>query len=459
MKHDIIIVIYSIFTLLILFLINVIPLSDLGWSLVYVVSAIVSSYTIWKSTKGKLSIFFFYVLTYHLFIGGRFFSFFLNPSFEIFRSTYWFVYDLTDSDKTGLMNYVLGFLFFLVLGYLICNRKDRGVKFELKLSPRGKYQVKKTLHALFYIIAPYILWTSIKGFLSVLSNGYGANLLFDSEYDIGYVQKFANLLLIAFTGMAMAYGDKKLIILFFSLFIIKGVITVLGGSRGTLGAVIFMALWAYSIFKPINLKKLFIYGGIASLILLLLFSISVRSKADDFSSLSLFDSISAFIYMNGISLMVFDASTKVSDYPILPYFQTFITGANFIYSLFTGTHLESQDVTFQSYMCYKLSPELFNQGLGLGWTTNGDLYLFSGRIFIVYCFMSFLLGGIFCIIDQWSRKSRFFLYFAASMAPALFLMARGSLSALFPQIPYSYLFFLVVRWMARKFVKVSRISQ
>lgn len=458
MMKDVHIIWYGFYALFALCIANFFNFSDTGWSLLYVVSAFVSSYVVWCSTKGKLSIFFFYIITYHFFIGGRFFSHLFNPKLEVFHSTYWYLYDLKPIDKTILMNYVLGFLFFCVIGYLITNRKDHKVRFEPKLSIIEQSKISKFLNGALYIISPYVLLISFQGFMTALSQGYGVNMMFDSEYNIGYVQKFANLLLIAFTGMAMAYGDRKLIIKYFVVYIIKGLFTVLGGSRGTLGSVIFMALWAYSFYRPVNFKKLSIYAGLGVVALLLLFSVSVRSKADGFSSLSFIDSATAFLYTNGISLMVFDASTKVYDYPLLPYFQTFITGANFIYSLFSGVHLDSQDVTFQSYMCYQLSPDLFNQGLGLGWTTNSDLYLFSGRLFPVYCLLSYILGAVFCFIDQWSRKSRFFLYFAASMAPALFLMARGSLAALFPQIPYSYLFFFLVKWIALKFNYKNRVN-
>ena len=449
MKNDTLIVSYAIIGILILLIGNLFTLTDTWWSILYILFALLSSSAIWIARKKTLSIFFFFILSYDLFIGGRFFAHALNPSLDVFSSTVWYEYELKDADKIFLMNYILGFLFFCVLGFLIYNRKERKVRFEPRLSVITKEKINSLLNIFFYILVPYILVTSVQGLLLVMSRGYGTNLLFETDYEVNFVQKFANLLLIAFTGMAMAWGDKKLIKRYFILYIIKGIFNILCGSRGMLGAVIFMSLWAYSFYRPINFKKLFLYSGVAVVAMLLLFSVSVRGRAEELESLSLWESFTAFIYTNGISLMVFDASTKVTGYPALPYFQTLIVGANFIYTLFTGVHLDAQDVTFQGYLCNELNSGLFNQGLGLGWTTNGDLYLFSGRIFVVYCILSMLLGCIFCIIDQWSRKSKFFLYFAASMAPALFLMARGSLSALFPQIFYSYLFFFLVKWLAR----------
>ena len=147
--------------------------------------------------------------------------------------------------------------------------------------------------------------------------------------------------------------------------------------------------------------------------------------------------------------MIFGVSMTVSNYPVLPYFQTFITGANVLYSLLWGVTVSPETLSFQGHLCNTLNSSLFYSGAGLGWTVNGDLFLFSGRNIFVYSIFAYLLGRFISYIDVCSFKSSFYLFVAGSLCFGIAMMPRGSLAALFAMIPYIYLFYYLVIFLGK----------
>lgn len=443
---------FFIYTIFLLAAINLLPLDDHAYSLLYIINSIFSLYCVWKTQGKGMTIFFFYTIAYHLFIGGRFYAYFLNNDLDIFQSTFFYQYELNNTGKTDLFTWIIAFLNFSVLGHMCVHLKN---KFVLRFIPKTKVK-KENLSALLNKVYPLFVLLCLKkavtGFLYVMRVGYGVSeILLDSEYSLSYIDKFTDMLLIIFTALTIAYCDIKLIKKFFGLYLLVSLISILGGSRGTFGAVVFLAIWTYSKFYKINFRKLVLYGSFGLGVMLFLFGLSSRGIADGISALGPLNAISLFLYTNGISMMVFDVSTQINNYPLLPYFQTLFTGANFIYSFFSGIHLNAQDISFQGFLCYNLNPDLFNSGLGLGWTANSDVFLFSNGNIFGYCILSFILGSLIAYIDRASQYSQFYIYFAASLAPGLFLMPRGSLAAFFPMIPYIYLFYLLLVKLSNKY--------
>ena len=56
---------------------------------------------------------------------------------------------------------------------------------------------------------------------------------------------------------------------------------------------------------------------------------------------------------------------RLENYPVAQYFQNFIPGSTFIYSLLFGP-VTLENKTFVTYLSYNLNPELFSYGFGLG---------------------------------------------------------------------------------------------
>ena len=149
--------------------------------------------------------------------------------------------------------------------------------------------------------------------------------------------------------------------------------------------------------------------------------------------------------------MVFDACRLLDNYPLIARMQNFIPGLAFTVAKFT--ELFPQDATMQGYLCYYLNANLYANGLGLGWTTLSDLYVYSKGNIIVFSILSFLLGCIITTLEVWAMKSKFSLFLLITLAPGLLMISRGPLAMLFIQ-PYYSIGFVVLSIFLFKALKI-----
>lgn len=421
--------------------INIVRMSDLQYSLMYIILAILSFAYIWKSKQGNVSVFLFFILSYHIFIGGRFFSYFIDKTLEIFESNPYAPYFVSYSDTVRIYQYTIAFLGLCVAGYLSASNRT----YKFKLAPKRNlscYDVDNFLIKIYPVIAFFVLSLCVKGFVGALSHGY-VGLAMGAEYEVDIVSKFSHMSLNIFTAIAIVYGSKSNVRKYFFLFIIDSLFTIIGGSRAAFGSVVFMYIWLWSRNHKISVKKLAAYGSVGVITLMLLFSISIRAAETGMNEFSALEALTFFLYSNGGSMMIFDASTKVSGYPIMAFLQCFITGANFVFSMITGIHLPPQQVSFQGHMCYTLDPMLYAEGAGLGWTVNGDMYQFAGGIFLFYCILSYFFGYFISFIEKTAESNKFALLILVSIAPSLYMLPRSSISSVFPMLPYIYAYYFI----------------
>ncbi|WP_279636830.1 O-antigen polysaccharide polymerase Wzy [Pseudomonas aeruginosa] len=158
--------------------------------------------------------------------------------------------------------------------------------------------------------------------------------------------------------------------------------------------------------------------------------------------------VSKFLYDQGISLMVFDVSTKVSDYPLVATIQNFVPGASRLASIFYD--LRMQDVSYADYLAYHLDPVTYLGGLGLGWSLPGTFYIWSFEQVFLFSAFSACFGFLLKTLDNKTLSSSFFLGLAACLVSVIIILPRSQFSNVIPLAIYFCVFFPVFSAFAKK---------
>lgn len=452
---------FLVFSFLGLLLVYYFQVNDYYLSWLYCITAVWSMKIIWDATGKRPTIFFFFMLSYHLFIGARFFVYIFSQENEIFKLDWFYPYNPTGAERLPIFLFVYLFQVMFTLGYSGGWRKKSKVRFEITCNNNLRIKIDKILNKAFPYIFVILIIYLVKGLLNVMLAGYGFEGRSENTEDVSYLMKFIEMAATVFTAMAVAYGKDSTKNKYYILLSVRAVVSILAGSRAAFGALLFFLVWAYSLHHKISIGKLAIYSFAGLSAMLFLFSFSLRAVSNGFIDLSVTDAFLDFFYSNGGSLAIFGASMTISDYPIVPYFQTLITGAGFIYGHLRGTPLKPEEATFQGHMCNTFDSELYYSGKGLGWTGNGDIYLFSGGNILIYCILCVLIARLLAYIDKSSFKSDFYKYMAGSLAFGLFMIPRGTFASLFAMIPYVYFYLIVIVLIAnsmsrkRKHIKTT----
>lgn len=435
---------FLIFSCLGLFLVFCFQVNDYYLSWLYCITAVWSMIIIWDLTGKRPTIFFFFMLSYHLFIGARFFVYIFSQEKAIFELDWFYPYNPTGAERLPIYIFVYLFQVMFTLGYCVSWRNKSQVRFEITCNNSLRLKIDKILNKAFPCIFVILIFYLVKGLFEIMSSGYGLVERSDNIEDVSYLMKFIEMAATVFTAMAVAYGKDTTKKKYFVLLSIRAVVSILSGSRAAFGALLFFLVWAYSLHHKISLKKIGTYSFVGLFVMLFLFSFSVRAASNGFIDLSITDAFIDFFYSNGGSIAIFGASMTLNDYPVVPYFQTLITGAGFIYGHLRGTPLKPEEATFQGHMCNTFDSELYYSGKGLGWTGTGDIYLFSRGNILIYCILCVLIARLLAYIDKSSFKSDFYKYMAGSLAFGLFMIPRGTFASLFAMIPYVYFYLIVI---------------
>lgn len=424
--------------------------NDYILSCLFCFTSIYSIALIWFYSGKRPTLFVLYMVSFNLFLGGRFFVYLFSQENDIFLLSWYTYFNPKGQERLLVYLFVYAYIVMSTIGCCVEWHKQRRVLFTPQLSAIESSKFDCILKKLFPVVVFCSLYYLYEGVQAILTYGYGTVAISDNvEQNVSYLAKFSSMSAGIFTGMAIAYGTKQTIKKYVSLLLITSLITLIMGSRGAFASMILFCLWLYSLYYNISIKKILLYGAAGLTILLLLFSLSVRADSYGITNMSSLEALTDFFYSNGGSLAIFGASMTIKDYPLLPYFQTFITGANFFYSKITGAVLKPEDISFQGHMCNTFDSDLFYSGAGLGWTVTGDLFLFSSGNILVYCILCFFIARFITYIDMSSFRSSFYRYMAASLSMGLFMMPRGSSAALFAMIPYIYIYFFLLKYLTR----------
>lgn len=442
MKSAALIISSTLLGLLILFFINIFPDDQYVQSLIFVAYYILAAYSLWVTAGKQLNLFFLFFLTFGLFIGGRFFATILTGTeYNLWDPTFYYDYHVPFSRKIEIFRYVIGFMCFSVLGYGISHTRNHG-SIDIQLKPTTILNIDHILRVIFPILAFLAIYDCIQAFLTALGGGYLASYIEAQNGDYKGASLVSTLSYVLF-GLALGYGTRATQKRYVILFVIESLFAVAIGGRGAFGATLLILIWLYSRKRKISLKKLLMFCVGSAIILMLVFSFSIRA-ADIENEVNIRDIGSMFLYTQGVSLMVFDASRLIDSYPAIPYFQSLIPGVSVLYSAVTGNMLPATDVAFPSYMCSQLNPQLWSDGYGLGWTLMSDLYLYSNRQFIGFLLLSLLWGFLIGKLDFHMLSSRFIRALGFTIAYPFLILPRGGLNSIMPLIWYFIITFLII---------------
>ena len=404
-------------------------------------------FTIWISAKRRLTPYILFYLTCGLFIGGRFFAVGFGYDEEsIFQPTFFYSYYVDNNRKIELMRYVIGFFLMNIIGFVISKsisiNKLKHIDFPLKTITIS--HINTILRFLFPIFMLITVYYSGSDLIRVLKGGYLA--LYIGRQTDSYSAGASIFLALnnAFFGIAMGYGDKKVQKWYILLFVIRALVEIIIGSRRSFGAMLLVFLWMWSSQRKVSTKRL----GLALLgccaFLILVASFSIRALTPNSTMLNYDKLAYSFLYSQGITLMVFDSSRLIYDYPVIGYFNNLFPGTNAVYNLFSTKVLYPQDIDWSNWMCYQFNSKLFSDGAGLGWSIMSDLYMYANRTYLFFLILSAFWSFFVGIWERVSEFSRFLKSWLFMVIMSVVIIPRSSMGSIFPHVYYLLIFFTIL---------------
>lgn len=429
--------------------------SDLEWSIFYCLIIFIIIF-LRKINRGNLiSLYSLFFLTSVIFIGGRFVAIALGydsrPLFELD----FFIYRILNQEQASQLFYlvIIGFLSLEIGYYLSVLFVPRAKKYKKE---NDVFLKNNKILLYFFIIVLFTLLSKnlFSAFNAVSSGGYLA--LFQEVQNSKYNSNFSSLLKTLFsasTGIFLTQESQKIRTLFLILMGLYFVIDMLLGGRGGFVCYLIFLLWYthdYG-FREVNIIKFITYIVLILLFLSTLFGlISLRSP--DISNDSLYQRVLSLIYDQGVSLLVFNESTYIQNYPIVPFFQNFIPGFSFLYSKFLGD-LYPYDISFGAFISYELNPQLYNMGYGLGWAFFADTYRYSDGNIIFYSIFIALFSIFINYLQFNLLKNIYVKIITISLVIPLLFLPRSGLFTIFPLIPYILVLFILIKNFSGLFKK------
>lgn len=392
-----------------------------------------------------------YLLGFALFICGRLLAniFGLSDPF-CFEFGYTYCLDYLEKFKTILLINLA--LVSFVLGYL--NNKKLKNNYNSDLNAVSVVYLSRFKFLIIYVFAllsgGYVVYNTFLNVQKAISSGYlalyeGQTEVYSSPVFLMISLCFNALVAILFTYKN--YFNKVLYFFIMSLFLVSLFLGVLTGARAGFFTALIILIWLYLGKKSISFIK----------IMFIPFLLSIAFSVNKIASLSgartaeagggfYHKLVEEILYGQGITMMVFSLGSMRSDYPLLAYIKTIIPGSQIIASFFIDIY--QYQLSFSQYLMYKISPSLFYEGYGLGWSLLGDFYAFSFGLIPLFILYNYLWGKALFFISNKVDKNLFYhgLYFC--FLSYMFLINRLSISPLLVLVGFYLLLVLFVktRW-------------
>lgn len=395
-------------------------------------------------TVNRMSPFFLFWCAYvFIFIGGRFWSYLLNPLVDIRAGNFFDTTPLKNEIWSDTIHYVLLFIYAGTLGYCLYPRDREKSGRTMEKAPAHDVYVQLTEYA-FWPLAAMTLIRSLLAYRNAASAGGYLAMYSGQTQEYSSGSSFFDMIYVTFFAFALTWGTKWQKIRYVGVFALAALINILIGQRGMFGAFMLFAIWLITSYFHISLKKV-VPAALVSLVLLYVISMnSIRNAGVNMiENQTPIQLASLFLYDQGISLSVFSQSMEVTGYPVIAYFQSFIPGFSFFCSLFSSVPLESYDVSFQNYLAYTLNSYFFTAGNGLGWTFLGDLFLFSGGCMWVFTLIALGFGLLCHGIEFRSRYSPLCAVFVYAVFTRFMMLPRNSIATVIPFLAYVFIIYVL----------------
>lgn len=418
----------------------VLSFTDYVWSVFFVLYLVVVYFFRYACNISLATIFSLFYMTSILFLGGRFLAIFLGFSGSLFEVDFFGSRYLGVYEASNLMFYLFSGFISLEIGLylsLLTLKRNAGQVIELQLN-------KFILYLFLVIFAVYAFYSVQQGLLSVMSGGYLA-LYGEQGGDYGFdITSIIKTLFTASVGAFLVQNDKRVRNILLGILGVYYFGQFIMGLRGGFICYLLLLFWYnadYGLKKVNVIKVLTLMVGIFVFLTAIFNLVSFRGEV---GSETLSDKVLGLLYTQGVTLMVFNDSMNVGNYPIVPYFQNFIPGVSFIFSSL-GYGVNTYDVNFGQFLSYTLDPVLFKMGYGLGWSLFSDAHVYSfGNI--VWFSVFIMLFSIFInyLQNNVNRNVFFKVIMTSSVIPLCFL-PRAGLNSVFPLMFYTaiFLFFII----------------
>jgi len=425
--------------------------SDFQWSIFYCIIIAIIICLRKLNNVNLASLYSLFFLTSVLFIGGRFVAIAMGYNSKPLFELDFFVYRILDHIQASKLFYIviIGFIS-LEIGYylsaLFIRRKVKIYRKENDIFLRNNYFLLYSLMTVLFLLLSQKLFFAFK---AVLSGGYLA--LFQETQVSAFNSSFSGflkILLLASSGIFLAQENKKIKSLFLFLMGLYFFVDMLLGGRGGFVCYLIFLLWYmhdYG-FKQVNLVKLLTYILSILIFLSTIFGlVSLRSSEN--SNEGVYQRVLSLIYDQGVSLLVFNESMYIKDYPIIPFFQNFIPGFSFFYSKLIST-LYPYDVSFSAFISYELNPQLYSMGYGLGWAFFADAYQYGGGNILFYSLFVILFSVFINYLQFNIFKNIYVKLITISLITSILFLPRSGLNTVFPLIPYVLILFLLIQYIS-----------
>lgn len=370
----------------------------------------------------------FFLLGFFVFFLARFASFLLEKSLysQVFCMNFIFYYCESMPNIIYLILVLNLILISYSLGFVFHHNNNYTAFSSYKISKRK-------------IIIIYIL--ALLSLLLVISNNVNIIIIAITQ---GYIALYANqaeayqtpyaLLISTFsaTSMAVLYSFKRQIRplffnIIFSLFIMSMLSVILTGSRSVFVSSLLLLLWHFYGQKSISKIKYLLLLIFCFLTLYTIDIIAALSGArPNQESTGIIHTMAESLYGQGITLMVFNSSINVENYPILGYIKTLLPGIQILFPPFGVT--ERHEFDWSSFMTYSENREAYQEGYGLGWSIFSDFYILSFKILPVFCLFVYLFSRFTIYISNANSNFKEGLLFICIMS--FFGISRASISPL-----------------------------
>lgn len=409
-----------------------------------VVFIVVMFVTIFSRTvflkENAFSFYSLYYITFLIFIGGSFIAYPFTEKNLVCRDVFGHIcLDAFIISKAFFL--LISAILFIEIGYVIASKKIK------EHEALADWQYKQMLFAtvsLGCIFFPLLFFSTYHSVEMNFSKGYLSSFIDSQGEQYSTPASLLYLLIIStFLGFSYILRNRypKIFLIYFTLFIVNSIVSVLAGGRAGFVTALLMVIWVkYRDLQGARHLFRFIAFGVLIVILTnMLMLINGRSTDSEVGISKLFFNL---IDAQGISFFVFSLSTMVEDYPLLAYFKTILPGSVHLYNFFIES-VPSYMAAFPNYLAWKIDPSLYSYGYALGWSLFSDFYLFSLGFYPIYLFFGCCWGAF---LSRLGGQSNYTEGLLLAIMPVLLMINRATLSALVSYcIFYTILFFLITR--------------
>lgn len=365
--------------------------------------------------------------------------FFLTTvAFNLGRPILWLVfqddrvYDLTfgatvsssDAVKSSLLIFwCIGIAAFFG-GYFTLYRDTRFRR--LRLATGDRMYGNRCFWITLFIVAALIPMELMSNVKTVLGGGYTALYAGQTHYTFSWL-RLEDFLVPGLFAIGVLISDRRkmrLVALVATAYVLAGVVV---GERAAAGQWILIWIWYSStiVGKRINRWLLITFGAAV----IVAFQLIVIWREGQDSSITLVQ----FLVDQGITFLLPEISQWIPPPPIHTIISSLVPlGA--IYSFLGIGSAETNSLG--NYLSSHMSMNNFLEGNGLGGTFYLEIYYACGTLLSLFAAGCALGGLLLRRLEEAATRSRIALFYLCSLSPSIFLLPRGTISALTAEFIY-----------------------